>query len=242
MSDTTRRPTDVEADGPGIIAVPCGASVHTRTAEAVYGLQAPARSARMFVTAFSTPQTKRNAAVVQMLRFTAVGWVIFVDSDMIPPPDTLTRLLATGKDVVGALYAGRHRGLDTNSTATPPYVPECGPDPYDRDFEAREVFDKLLDVGWVGAGALLVRRPVLERIGYPYFPSVEIAGSDNEDLAFCAKARAAGFTVWCDGRVRVPHIQSVPVTVGPTGPVTGVAAPPVHQKKLWWRQSKKRDA
>ena len=41
MSDTTSRPTD--ADGPGIIAVPCGGTVHTRTAEAVYGLQAPAR-------------------------------------------------------------------------------------------------------------------------------------------------------------------------------------------------------
>src|SRR6266550_7741130 len=136
MSDTTRRPTDVEADGPGIIAVPCGASVHTRTAEAVYGLQAPARSARMFVTAFSTPQTKRNAAVVQMLRFTAVGWVIFVDSDMIPSPDTLTRLLATGKDVVGALCAGRHRALESSPDVVPPYIPECGTG--SKDTTARE--------------------------------------------------------------------------------------------------------
>jgi len=154
--------------------------------------------------------------------------VFFVDSDMVPPPDTLTRLLATGKDVVGALYAGRHRALETGPDMVPPYVPECGPESGDA-LAPQDIFDQLQAVAWVGAAALLVRRPVLERLAFPWFAAPEV---DNEDVGFCAQVRAAGFTVWCDGRVRVPHLQTIPVTMGPTGPVTGVAAPSARQKQL----------
>jgi len=76
-----------------------------------------------------------------------------------------------------------------------------------------EVAGKLAPVDWVGAGALLVRRPVLEKMAPgPWFWPDETG--DGEDITFCLKARAAGFRVYCDGRAQVGHLQTAPVMPG----------------------------
>ncbi|GAI93114.1 unnamed protein product, partial [marine sediment metagenome] len=62
-------------------------------------------------------------------------------------------------------------------------------------------------VGEGGAGFLLVKREVFEKLPYPWF-SFEKGG---EDLYFCDKARENGFEIWADMSVLLGHLRLEPV-------------------------------
>ncbi len=141
---------------------------------------------------------KRNQLVERFLLHSQAAWAFCLDTDMLPEPDVLPRLLAHGKDIVGALYfarfgaphpyAGWHRPDGKEDTVTP--------------------HRGLVEVEWVASGALLVRRSVFERLRAPRFVlSGDGLGSGrNEDHGFCANAHAAGFHIWCDTDTIVGHL------------------------------------
>lgn len=131
-------------------------------------------------------------------------WVMFLDDDVIAPPDTFARLARHNLDVVSGLYYRRHEPICpvamTMVDGKPTWVtswnpPEC-----------------VLDVDLVGAGCLLIHRRVLERIERPWFdweigrkvPEGRTAMS--EDFAFCLKVKVAGFKVHLDTSVRCAHV------------------------------------
>ena len=121
--------------------------------------------------------------------------VMWVDSDMRFPPDTVTRLLGHNKPIVGATY--RRRG--------PPYQP-LG------EFEGTEglVRAKLLP-----GGLVLVKRQVYERLSFPWYSEGYAADGEfsTEDTVFCRAAIAAGFPIFCDLDLtaEVSHIGSIAV-------------------------------
>ena len=78
-----------------------------QTIVAILQLQRPEGSGVQLVTERCTPAAKRNLAITRFLNEPQYQWIFFLDSDMVPAPDTLKQLLATGCDVVGGLYAGR---------------------------------------------------------------------------------------------------------------------------------------
>jgi GT2 family glycosyltransferase len=178
-------------------------------------LQLPSGSTRQFECAATFPDAKRNESIRWFLARPQLQWIFFCDSDHKPAPDTVLRLLATGCDVVGGLYAGRVRGEQTPVTT---YAPECGAE------VSAALRGELQPVDWVGAGALLVRRSVLEKIPSPWFWRPE-GWDEDEDIAFCRKVHHAGFSVFVDGRVQVPHMQAVPITVSGIAPTPAPAAP-----------------
>lgn len=80
------------------------------------------------------------------------------------------------------------------------------------------------EVDYLGGSVMLIERDVLESvsIAHPELAYVDpIAGPGvhlfeeivadstlwSEDYAFCARARAEGFSVWCDGSVIVSHYE-----------------------------------
>jgi hypothetical protein len=190
----------------GVLCVPCEKFVPSLALKAYLQLQLPIGSQRAFVTELTTPAAKRNACIHTVLSDPqAPAWIYFGDSDMVPEPDTVLRLLETGHDVVGALYAGRMRGHPPLANGDIQYGLECG---YadGREHRWEDVCGTLAACDWVGAGALLVRRRVLEALAPgAWFTSDETG--ENEDMEFCAKARAAGFPIYVEGRVRVAHLQ-----------------------------------
>jgi hypothetical protein len=197
---------------PGVVVVPCGATIHTATMLAVLGLDLPTGSTRRFITDATTPATKRNLAVGELLANPRLSWAFFVDSDMTPPADTVLRLLQTDLDVVGAMCAGRVRGEAPKASGGFRYAFEFGSDDGCNIALPPEAYRSVISCDWVGAGALLVRRRVLQRMapGPWFFPD---STGENEDMVFCKRARAAGFPVHVDGRVLVPHLQTIPVDV-----------------------------
>ncbi len=148
--------------------------------------------------------TARNAAVDDMLK-NNFEWLFFLDDDVIPPPDVISRLVGLRKDIVSGLYYRRHPPVKPVAMTLTPN----GPAWVDNWTPA----NALLSVDYVGAGCLLIHRRVLEGLKAPWF-DWEIgrlapdAGRNalSEDFAFCAKAKAAGFEIHLDTSTVCEHV------------------------------------
>jgi len=201
---------------PGALAVPAVAWIYTQAVLSLFALRLPPGSKRWFEFGGTFPDEKRNMLVKNVLAMRELDWVYFSDSDHVVPPDTVSRLLETGCDVVSALYYGHFgRSCDASGEQQMAHAPEAGAS-RGRETEVLPRLRKAIDVGtlcevdWVGAGALLVRRSVLERVEPPWFFR-DAQGGEDEDVRFCEKVRGAGFRVHVHAGVRVGHLQAVPI-------------------------------
>ncbi len=168
------------------IGVPSGDFVQTDFALALAmmcmnpGAEVALLNARSSLIAVGRNQCAGGAQIIKATH------LLFLDSDMVFPPDTLSRLLAHEKDIVGATYSKR----------VPPFHPltitEAG--------EHAHVTQGLQRVRLVPTGCMLIRMSVFDALTKPYFnTAVEGEQLRGEDYYFCEKARAAGFEIWCDG-------------------------------------------
>ena len=119
-------------------------------------------------------------------------YMLWLDSDIVFPASTALRLLAHQEDVVAANYIRRQ----------PPYKGVAyetigdwqNPLPY-------ETYDELVEVEGVGMGCMLVKTEILDKIQRPWFEfgwSAETNDWLGEDMIFCQKMAAAGYTVKID--------------------------------------------
>jgi len=123
-------------------------------------------------------------------------WILWIDNDMEFPADGLTRLVAHGKDIVGAFY----------SRKTPPFTTVghlVGALP---DF-ARPGPVGIRQADRIGCGFLLTRMSVFERVPAPWFfesfdwstrSPENVIGRVTEDTNFLIKAFALGLQAWVD--------------------------------------------
>ena len=121
--------------------------------------------------------------------------LLFLDTDMVFPPDTLVRLLKHDKDIVGASYARR--------------VPPFHPLTVDEAGEHKHITSGLQRVRLLPTGCMLLRMNVFQKLSKPYF-NLATEGDQlrGEDYFFCQQARMRGFDIWCDGdlSVQLGHI------------------------------------
>eukprot|EP01037_Dinobryon_pediforme_P012073 gene12073-12163_t len=161
----------------------------------------------------------RNNGVAHALEMQA-DYMLFLDSDMTFPRDTLYRLLTHQRDIVGATYTKRVPPFDVLGA-----VLEAQPKP-----DARG----LIEMRHLPTGCLMIRMSVFAALPKPYFRFLtnETTGEiHGEDYVFCDHARAAGFKIWCDATLshEIGHIgqqickipQSGKRTAGREGANTG---------------------
>ncbi len=125
--------------------------------------------------------------------------LLFLDSDMVFPANTLTRLLRHKKHIVGAVYSRR--------------VPPFHPLGVTYEGEHMHVTGGMRRMKIIPTGCLMIDMSVFSRLAKPWF-STRIDGEKllGEDYYFCERAAEAGFEIWCDGDLsrEVGHIgQSV---------------------------------
>jgi GT2 family glycosyltransferase len=149
----------------------------------------------------------RNHCVKRFLEFTESDddrlW--FIDSDIVPPPNALAKLVMNDKDIVGGsclvpkLFNGRHCVYKTSY---------C----YNDDNELKVAnMDGLAKVDVTGTGCLMIKRSVLKGIEKPFEFVLDERGElvTSEDFDFCRKVTEAGIDIWYDNDVPCDHIRTV---------------------------------
>lgn len=139
----------------------------------------------------------RSTLHEQFLTISKLDWLVMLDSDVLPPPDFVERLMAHGKKMVGGWY--RKKG--------DPYPP-CVYDFVHEDGNAiawwkvrEKPGEGLEQVDGAGAGCWLMHRSVAEALGKrPYNPHVL-----SEDFLLCRKLKELDIPVYVDWSINCAH-------------------------------------
>ena len=149
----------------------------------------------------------KNITVKESLEWGA-DYILFLSGDITFPNDSLHRLLAHGKDIIGVTYPK-------------PIAPYnlLGITEEQQDQKALE--QSLLKMRYMPGGCMLVKTEVFKKLDpnlpYFYYDVLE----DNvlgDDFVFCDRVRELGYDIWCDtnlsaemGRIgqRVYHMPEI---------------------------------
>ena len=174
------------------IGIPTNRGLEPRMAESLFRMIANNKYEYEVIIAVEgyTIAENRNYLASQALR-NGSHYLLMVDDDMTFPPDTLEKMLATEKQIVGVLSYSRKLPLQTT------LVP------------MEEIKDELFECKEVGGGILLIDMTIFNRMPQPWFAfetypfgMIKV----GEDAYFCHKAREMGITVWCEPTIPVGHI------------------------------------
>lgn len=147
-------------------------------------------------------------------------WLAMIDDDHVYPPDMLVRLTRHFRnprvDIVVPLIVRRtmpHQNVLVRAAENPAKPHET------RQLVLKPTDRGLLEIHAAGAGVMVLRRRVFERVARPWFEW----GRTSEDFAMCLKAQAAGCGIYCDLDTRVGHI--LPMIVWPARAADGRFVP-----------------
>lgn len=144
-------------------------------------------------------------------------WILWIDSDIVFTPKDIEALLMTKGDIVSGLYIMQN---NTTFTAVKDWDTEYYKEHSNFKFVTRENLKepgyKLpFEVSYVGMGFMAVRKGVYEAIPYPWFePESFDLGNGmydfcSEDVAFCLKAKRAGFKIVVNPAIIVGHEKKI---------------------------------
>jgi len=158
-------------------------------------------------TAFGGISHNRCRLVDRFLK-SKYEWLLFIDSDTMPPFDVL-EMTKNGKDICSGIYFQWQGGRKLD-----PLVYKKTKNVVHEEYR---IFndtseENLVEVDGVGAGCLLIHRKVFETIKKPYFlfEYDENGYLDvGEDFYFCQKAQKAGFKIWVDRKMVAGHYKTV---------------------------------
>lgn len=197
---------ELAAFPPVMLAVPQVAWQWTESAAAIARVALPHGSLVVNNDVYSSSiSVARNRLAEVFLRNAetyGLEHMLWIDSDMVPPPDAALRLLRrareTGGDMVTALYFSRQM----------PFAPLCW------DLDRRRVDPDAgrtdpFEVAACGFGCVLLRRRVLDLVPQPWF-DMNVPGW-SEDLQFCEAARGAGARIFIDPTFEVGHLSVVSI-------------------------------
>lgn len=127
--------------------------------------------------------------------------ILYWDSDVVITPENVRRLVAHDLPIVAAAY--RYKDTELRNF----FVAGMWKD-FKRVSQLPAVPNELQRVDWCGAGALLVKREVLEKMTAPWFYHFVNDGEEvGEDFAFCRDAQKAGYGIIVDTDCEVEHIN-----------------------------------
>ena len=153
----------------------------------------------------------RNASIRQMMKEDKYQWIFLIDDDHTFQPDTLLRLLARRVDVISPLCVNRHTPFPPISAKkVNPEGPWRNPDGT-MNWKYRTWQEVpttgLLETCVLGGNGLLIQRPVLDRLGDPWFEPGQLErGHMLEDVDFSRKCCESGYTLYNDCDRHIGHM------------------------------------
>lgn len=128
--------------------------------------------------------------------------LMFIDCDVVFPPDGVQRLLSLDKDIVGGAYNMRK--------VPPPGSTEVSRTTAVKLLGGKKRFpttDSPFRVDAVPTGFMLIRLDAIRGLPQPwFFFDQDEEGFVGEDVFFCRKVRDHGLDVWCDPTIPLAHI------------------------------------
>lgn len=179
-----------------IIGLPCTEMMKAKTAHAIGCLAIRNPQIIDFLMMQSCDISASRTWLVREAMAKGATHLLFIDSDMLFPTDTLDRLLAHDKDIIGVEYNKRKFPLQT-VTAYLPGVEKSETEPF--------------KVGVAGTGIMLIKLALFNdpKLNKNWFSFGRNAKGENvigEDGWFCNTARDAGYDVWIDPSIKVLHL------------------------------------
>jgi hypothetical protein len=177
------------------IAVASGDMVHAQFAQCLAGLVGYSTAKGISVQLITSggtliaPQRADLAAEAVQLGADAILWI---DSDMVFPVDSLERLAQHGKDIVACVYSTRREPLGTTAFLT---------EDFDDNLWIDDEAQGLVTVNCCGMGLMLTSTKVFLDLAEPWFDiqyNAELKDWLGEDVYFCRKAGALGFETYID--------------------------------------------
>lgn len=191
-----------------LIAIPTSRDIEIQCAASIIGMDRP-EGARIgvFCPQSYSIDASRNLIVEHALEI-GYDYILWIDSDMIIPKNTLIQLLSHDKDIVSGVYAYKllpTAGQGRNAVAK--RFKKDAKDTYE-DISLSEIreSERLMEIDGVGFGCVLTKVDVFKNIKKPWFRYTPNMG---EDIYFCRKAQKAGYKVYLDTSIRCGHIGSV---------------------------------
>lgn len=166
-------------------------------------------------TGYSFHSAGRNDLVSQISGSQQGGdWLLMLDTDLEFDPDFCARLITMFEryklDILTGLYAYKNH---PHVAVVHMYNEQTG------QHEPISQFDEssdLVEVSSAGAGCLLVRKSVYERIVTELMePPFQIIGAYGEDHSFFMRARKLGIKAYCAWKIRATHLGYKPVEYTP---------------------------
>jgi GT2 family glycosyltransferase len=145
----------------------------------------------------------RNSIVNHFLGEKKATHLFFLDSDVLPPPDAIPRLIKHKVPIVSGLYRERRQEHRPIIITTPKRrdgkLGFCFP------YRYKPPRNRLVSCDVVPAGCLMIERSVFEKLQRPWF---HIDKQYGEDIYFCLCARKAGYRILVDTGVDCLHLVS----------------------------------
>ena len=181
------------------ICVPTPGTMPWQFVASALNLQVPAGSEWHIVASASVYHARE--VMVRSALESNHDYVFFLDSDMLVQPDILPRLMEHDVDIVSGMAFKRAMPY------SPCFYEQCeyndgniNVEPY-RSWESGQ----LMEVAGVGMACTLIKTDVFRSMNPPLFLPMheEIA----EDLAFCIRAREAGYKIYVDTNINAGHLS-----------------------------------
>ena len=157
----------------------------------------------------ATARNEITRSILAEPTFDDVTHFLWIDDDMVFAPETLKRLLAHDRPIVGGLCFSRqppHKPVIARF-----YDPSWGFDANSYGFLWDYPADRLIDVDATGGAFLLVKREVFEAIRTTFGDASWWTPKDelSEDFAFCRRAVECGYSIQVDTGCKIGHVGEI---------------------------------
>lgn len=186
-----------------LLGIPSGGSIQTKTMFSIFQVLFQTTEAQITLAERQGalgPDNRNHLA--QMAVDGGYTHLFLVDADMSFPGDTLERLLAHRKDLIGAAY--NYRAFPRRTVVK---MQDEG-----RVYSPERLPEALFACHAIGSGVKLVTTQALAHMPRPWFAlDFDKDGmlSVSDDVWFCQQAARVGIQTFCDPTINAGHIGSV---------------------------------
>ncbi len=185
-----------------LLAIPSARYIETECVASLFEMEKTG-DIELFIPKSYSVDVGRNI-IAKYAQENGFDYIMWVDSDMILPKNTLVRLLSHDKDIVSGVYS--YKVLGNKEVVAKRFQDETREE-YD-NLTIKEIKESsgLIEVDGFGFGCVLTKVSVFNKISYPWFIYTQEMG---EDIFFCRKAQNEGYKLWLDTDVICGHIGTI---------------------------------